>query len=73
MLFMYICILTLLSNAKAGHPERKYTVAAVFYSLALGVKMNILLFAPGMAWIYWRALGLRGAVKCAAVVVGVNV
>lgn len=31
-------------------------------SLALGVKMNILLYAPAMAAIYLRALGLQRSI-----------
>ncbi|KAL7417347.1 glycosyltransferase [Mrakia frigida] len=30
---------------------------SVLYSLALGVKMNILLYLPGLLLIYWKALG----------------
>ncbi|PWN33544.1 dolichyl-P-Man:Man(5)GlcNAc(2)-PP-dolichyl mannosyltransferase [Meira miltonrushii] len=43
--------------------------ASILYSLALGTKMNILLYAPAMAAIYLRALGLqRSAVEAAKVI-----
>ncbi|MCO5549645.1 hypothetical protein L7F22_003118 [Adiantum nelumboides] len=49
--------------------KAKWGVASILYSLALGTKMNILLYAPAMAAIYLRALGLqRSAVEAAKVI-----
>lgn len=48
----------------------RWRAGSILYSLALGVKMNIMLYAPAMAAIYFRALGLRESVVEASVVVG---
>lgn len=53
--------------------RRKWSLASIFYSLALGVKMNILLFAPAMCAIYYRALGLRRSLLEGTVVIGIQV
>ena len=42
------------------------------YSLALSVKMNVLLFAPGLALLLVRNTGLGGALTSAAVVLGIQ-
>lgn len=43
------------------------------YSLAVGVKMNILLFAPGLLLLLLQANGLAGAVVCLSICAGVQV
>lgn len=40
----------------------RWRLGSTFYSLALAVKMNILLYAPAMAVIYLRALGLQRSI-----------
>lgn len=49
--------------------KRRWGFASVMYSLALGVKMNILLYAPAMAAIYLRSLGLQASLVEAAKVI----
>ncbi|TPX60518.1 dolichyl-P-Man:Man5GlcNAc2-PP-dolichol alpha-1,3-mannosyltransferase [Powellomyces hirtus] len=61
MLPLYLCMLAML--------ERKWSLATVLYSLALSIKMNILLFAPGFALLMYQALGLRRSVQNAVVAV----
>ncbi|KAI8921862.1 ALG3 protein-domain-containing protein [Powellomyces hirtus] len=61
MLPLYLCMLAML--------ERKWSLATVLYSLALSIKMNILLFAPGFALLMYQALGLRRSVQNAIVAV----
>lgn len=53
--------------------RRKWSSASVLYSLALGVKMNILLFAPAMCTVYYRALGLRRSLVEGILVASVQV
>lgn len=43
------------------------------YSLAVGVKMNILLFAPGLLLILLQSQGIAGAVVCLAICASVQV
>lgn len=40
----------------------RWRLGSTFYSLALAVKMNILLYAPAMTVVYLRALGLQRSV-----------
>lgn len=49
MLFMYGCILALI--------YRKFTLSSLLYSLALSIKMNVLLFFPAFGIILWQLLG----------------
>ncbi|KAI8818937.1 asparagine-linked glycosylation 3 [Fimicolochytrium jonesii] len=65
MLPLYICILAM--------SRRRWTLATVFYSLALSIKMNILLFAPGMALLTYQALGLRKSIRNAGIVIAIQV
>merc|ERR1712178_339506 len=50
MIFLYSCILAMMND--------KFGLSSVFFACALNVKMNILLFAPGFAFIFWRKFGL---------------
>ncbi|KAH9276443.1 hypothetical protein BASA83_001139 [Batrachochytrium salamandrivorans] len=50
MLFMFSSILAL--------TKRQYERASIWFSLALSIKMNVLLFAPGMAWVFFFNAGL---------------
>ncbi|KAL1925068.1 uncharacterized protein VTP21DRAFT_4722 [Calcarisporiella thermophila] len=49
MFFMYLCLLALTG--------RRWTLGCIFYSAALSVKMNILLFLPAFGLILWKAVG----------------
>ena len=64
MLFMFMSILSLM--------RRRWELASVFFSLALSVKMNILLFAPGFAYIFYFGAGLRRAVLNSLVVAAIQ-
>jgi len=50
MIFLYSCILAMMND--------KFGLSSVLFACALNVKMNILLFAPGFAFIFWRKFGL---------------
>ncbi|KAL2914926.1 dolichyl-P-Man:Man(5)GlcNAc(2)-PP-dolichol alpha-1,3-mannosyltransferase [Polyrhizophydium stewartii] len=65
MFFMFCSILAL--------TKRKYENASVFFSLALSVKMNILLFAPGYAWVYLRNTGIVRSMLNAGIVAAIQV
>lgn len=43
------------------------------YSLAVGVKMNILLFAPGLLLLLLQANGIAGAAVCLSICAAVQV
>lgn len=43
--------------------RKKYTISAILFSFAISIKMNILLFAPAYALIYYENLGLIRSVK----------
>ena len=49
MVFMYACILAML--------YRRWTLSTVLFSLALSIKMNVLLFFPAFGIILWQVLG----------------
>ncbi|XP_049801937.1 lethal(2)neighbour of tid protein [Schistocerca nitens] len=42
--------------------DNRWTVGSIFYSLAVSVKMNILLFAPALLVGYLTSLGVRGTI-----------
>jgi alpha-1,3-mannosyltransferase len=50
---------TLMSACTLALCKRRYGLASTLFSLALGIKMNILLYAPAMAAVYLRSIGLR--------------
>ncbi|CAM9578312.1 unnamed protein product [Choristocarpus tenellus] len=45
----------------------RWRAGSAVYSLAVGVKMNILLFAPGLLLLLLQANGLSGAIVCLAI------
>lgn len=55
ILFLYIALNFFLDG--------EWTRGSLFYSLAVGVKMNILLFAPALLLFYLTNLGLKGTLK----------
>ncbi|KAJ3213117.1 dolichyl-P-Man:Man(5)GlcNAc(2)-PP-dolichol alpha-1,3-mannosyltransferase [Dinochytrium kinnereticum] len=64
MLLLYVCILAMCRG--------RWTLAAVIYSLALSIKMNILLFAPGFALLTYEAVGLYRSIRNAIVAVAIQ-
>jgi len=62
MTFLYISIVFLL--------HRQWTIACLLYSLAVSIKMNILLMAPGLFIVLLLSVGLRSTIRlisyCAA-------
>ena len=66
------------ATALISHGQRKLELSLIcdisrYASLALGIKMSILLFAPALAFLATVTGGIPGAVYCAATVVGVQV
>ncbi|KAE8224480.1 hypothetical protein CF319_g2631 [Tilletia indica] len=57
MFFFYVAALALC--------KRSWTSAVIMFSLALSIKMNILLFLPALATILFRALGLPRSIPLA--------
>jgi alpha-1,3-mannosyltransferase len=53
--------------------SRRINLSTILFSLALSVKMNILLFAPGFALVYWQVIGLIDSIKQAALFILVQV
>lgn len=49
MLFMFACVLSM--------TYRKWTLGSLLFSLALSIKMNVLLFFPAFGIILWQVLG----------------
>ena len=45
----------------------------MFYSTALSVKMNVLLFAPGIALLYYQGIGIFRSAENAILFIGVQV
>ncbi|XP_054275904.1 lethal(2)neighbour of Tid protein-like [Macrosteles quadrilineatus] len=43
--------------------DNRWTLGSIFYSLAVSVKMNILLFAPALLIAYYFSLGVKGTIK----------
>ncbi|KAI8853950.1 lethal(2)neighbour of Tid protein-like protein [Chytridium lagenaria] len=64
MLFLYLCVLSMCKG--------RWTLAAVLYSLAVSVKMNILLFAPGFALLTFEAVGWNTSVRNAIVAASIQ-
>ncbi|KAI9017546.1 glycosyltransferase [Gaertneriomyces semiglobifer] len=65
MFFVYLSMLAMIKG--------RWRLAAVVFSFALSVKMNILLFAPGFAYLTLQATGIVGSLKNAAVALFVQV
>ena len=49
-----------------------WKVGSVFYSLAVSVKMNMLLWAPGLLLVFLLGTGLWGTVKCLSICAAVQ-
>ncbi len=59
VLFGYIAVSFFLS--------KHWRVGSVFYSLAVSVKMNMLLFAPGIFIVWILSLGAKKTIECIAI------
>lgn len=57
-------------NAILSH---KWNLGSFLYSLAVSVKMNILLFAPALLLAYCMCLGIKGAIKQLAICGGLQI
>jgi len=55
VLFLYIALNLFMDG--------EWSFGSLFYSLAVGVKMNILLYAPALLLFYLTNLGLKGTIK----------
>ncbi|KAE8211555.1 hypothetical protein CF327_g4699 [Tilletia walkeri] len=64
MFFFYVAALALC--------KRSWTSAVIMFSLALSIKMNILLFLPALATILFRALGLPRSIPLALLFLAVQ-
>lgn len=53
MLYAYVCIALAMRN--------RWTLACILFSLAVSIKMNVLLMAPGLAVVLVQAKGIFGA------------
>jgi alpha-1,3-mannosyltransferase len=54
MVFMFGCILAM--------TYRRWTLSSVMFSLALSIKMNVLLFFPAFGIVLWQVLGAYGTI-----------
>lgn len=53
--------------------RKKYTISAILFSLATSIKMNILLFAPAYALIFYEDIGLLKSIKNAGIALGLQI
>lgn len=51
----------------------RWRLGCVSFSLAVGVKMNVLLFAPGLLLVLLQANGISGTFICLTICAGVQV
>ncbi|KAI9103328.1 family 58 glycosyltransferase [Phlyctochytrium arcticum] len=65
MLPLYLCNLAMIKG--------RYKSATILFSLAVSVKMNILLFAPGFALLCFLGIGLKRSASYAILALGVQV
>jgi len=65
MLLLYLAVLLFIHN--------RWRAGCVLYSVAVSVKMNILLFAPGLLLLLLQSQGVFGAIPCLAVCAVVQV
>ncbi|CAM9144552.1 unnamed protein product [Chrysoparadoxa australica] len=52
--------------------RHKWHIGCAVYSLAVGVKMNVLLFAPGLLLLLLQGQGIGGTVTCLAICAGMQ-
>mmetsp|Transcript_36495 Transcript_36495/g.46843 ORF Transcript_36495/g.46843 Transcript_36495/m.46843 type:complete len:248 (+) Transcript_36495:148-891(+) len=65
MLFVYTSILLFCRN--------KWRFGCVVFSLAVSIKMNILLFAPGLLLLLLQSQGVMGTIPCLAICAAVQI
>ena len=53
--------------------KRQWTVGGIAYGLALGVKMNVLLYFPGVIIVVMLATGLERAIRTVVLILEVQV
>lgn len=53
--------------------RKRYALSAFLFSFAISIKMNILLFAPGYALIFYEELGLIKSIKHAGIALGTQI
>lgn len=53
--------------------KRRWLLATILYSLSVSIKMNVLLYAPGLAMVMLRSIGLLNSVMYAAIFIVVQV
>ncbi|OCF32940.1 dol-P-Man:Man(5)GlcNAc(2)-PP-Dol alpha-1,3-mannosyltransferase [Kwoniella heveanensis BCC8398] len=69
MLLFYASVTSFMLAAKAGErPNAGWRAGCALYSLALGVKMNILLFLPGLLVLLFQYRGVLGVVESAGII-----
>ncbi|KAG0253141.1 dolichyl-P-Man:Man(5)GlcNAc(2)-PP-dolichol alpha-1,3-mannosyltransferase [Mortierella polycephala] len=54
MFFLYAATLAFLN--------KRWTLSSIFFSVAVSIKMNILLFFPGFGFLMWQAQGVVGTI-----------
>lgn len=68
------CIAVLLGHiALLFFVNQKWRIGSVFYSLAVSVKMNILLQAPGLLILYLLATGFRETIICLTICASIQI
>ena len=65
MMFMYASIYAILS--------KRWLLASISFSLALSIKMNVLLFAPGFALIFYQGVGIYKSALYAILVMSLQI
>ncbi|KAI8343184.1 glycosyltransferase [Chlamydoabsidia padenii] len=65
MVFMYGCILALL--------YRRWTLASLLYSVAISIKMNVLLFFPGLGVVLWQSIGAWATLGQLGLMLGIQI
>lgn len=53
--------------------KRQWTLGGIAYSIALGVKMNALLYLPGILYVITMAAGLEKAMRVTTLILEVQV
>lgn len=53
--------------------RKKYTISAILFSVAISIKMNILLFAPAYALIFYEDIGLLKSIKNALIALSIQI
>lgn len=53
--------------------EKKYKTSSALFSLAVSIKMNVLLFAPAFALILHEQIGLIASIKNALIFLSIQV